>query len=868
MAETPMYSQYLQLKKQYQDCILLFRLGDFYEAFDTDARTISKVLGITLTGRGKGDNRIPMSGIPHHALKQYLPKLVKNSFKVAVADQLEPATTGKLVKRDVVKVFTAGTLVDENMLLEYENNFLAAIAFENKSQTWGLAFCDISTGEFKVSEYVQAKADQLPRKLVEELFRVRPAELLLNRKTPESVRVELAKFSLQLQEHSDFDYLKNERLLLENFGIKTLKPFAIEKLKSAVISAGVLYQYLLDTQKTSLKHITKIENLPDKEYLTLDENSIRSLELFYSLRGEQKFTLFGCLNYCQTPMGQRLLRSWLLRPLQNVEKINERYANVTELVETETATKTITEKLTEIIDTQRLLSRLATGTINAKDLLFLRQSLYQAVEIFEFVRKSELRVFKENVPGDDVTSSIKEVVKLLTAAIKDDPGLTITEGNMIKQGYNQELDKINSEAQQGREFIKNLQESERKRTGITSLKVGFNNIFGYYLEVRKSSVQKVPDNYIRKQTLMNVERFITDELKHWEEIVLSAQTKASELEYQIFESIRKEIIKKINYLEIINSAIAKIDVYINFANIAYKYKLVKPEISDEEDSSTEIKNSRHLVVETYTGQSFVANDVAFVRDEQELIILTGPNMSGKSTYIRQVALLFIMAQMGCFVPADYAKLRLADKIFTRVGSADNLAGGESTFMVEMNEAANILNNATSKSLIILDEIGRGTSTYDGLALAWSIVEHIVKVIKARTLFATHYHELVLLEDKLPSVRNYNVQVKEENDEVIFMHKIVRGATDRSYGIYVAKISGVPGSVISRANDILTELENSQLQKFSPQTIDYRQQLTFGNLSIDDEVRKEIKEIDINSLTPLEALLKIKKLQEDISRSSD
>lgn len=868
MAETPMYSQYLRLKKQYNDCILLFRLGDFYEAFEEDAKTISRVLGITLTGRGKGENRIPMAGIPHHALKQYLPKLVKQSYKVALADQLEPAVSGKLVKRDVVKVFTAGTLVDESMLLEHENNYLAAISFAKKTRTWGLAFCDISTGEFKVNQYSDATEDRLPRELIEELFRIRPAELLLSRKSHEEIRSEVSKFTLQLQEHSDFEYLKNERLLLESFGVKTLKPFGIEKLRSAVISAGVLYQYLLDTQKSSLEHITKIEQLFDKQYLSLDESSIRSLELFYSLRGEQQFTLFGCINHCKTPMGQRLLRNWLMRPLQDTAKLNNRFDNVSELMEDSSITRVITEGLAEMIDTQRLLSRLATGTVNARDLLFLRHSLSQALDIFESVKTSNLTVFKENLPGDDVVKHIDEVVGLLSISIKDDPSVTITEGNMIKEGYDTKLDKINTEAEEGRDFIRNLQETERKRTGIANLKVGFNNVFGYYLEVTKSNIANIPDNYIRKQTLVNAERFITDELKHWEDIVLSAQAKASELEYQIFESIRRRVIEKIRDIEQVNTSIAKIDLFVNLAHIAQKYKLVRPEISDEKDFATEIKNSRHLVVESFSVQDFVPNDVAFEKGEQELIILTGPNMSGKSTYIRQVALLFIMAQIGCFVPADYAKLRIADKIFTRVGSADNLAGGESTFMVEMTEAANILNNATQNSLIILDEVGRGTSTYDGLALAWSIVEHIVKVINARTLFATHYHELVLLEDKLPAVRNYNVQVKEENDEVLFMHKIVRGATDRSYGIYVAKISGVPASVVSRANDILAELENNQLKKVASQTIDYRQQLSFGNLEIEDKVRKKIKEIDIDTLTPLEALLEIKKLQEEISDRSD
>lgn len=866
MAETPMYSQYLNLKRQYPDCLLLFRLGDFYEAFESDAKTISKVLGITLTGRGKGDNRIPMAGIPHHALKQYLPKLVKNGHKVAIADQLEPARSGKLVDRDVVKVFTAGTIVDESMLLAHKNNYIASIACESKSNIWGIAFCDISTGEFRVSEYPVENNESLPRKLLEELFRIKPVELLVDRNILESIRSELSKFTLQVQEHSDFDYLKNRRLLLENFDIKSLKPFGIEKLNRAIIASGVLYQYLLDTQKTSLKHIIKIENLPDREYMLLDENAIQSLELFSSLRGDQKFTLFNCLNYCQTPMGQRLLGNWLLRPLQRVDKINTRFDNVEELVENESINGVITKKLSEIIDTQRLLSRLATGTVNARDLVFMSKSLSVAFEIFEIINQNNFKYLKENLPGKSIVEDCKEIINLINNSIKEDPAITITEGNMIKVGYNKDLDKINADAQKGREYIKSLQDKERKRTGISTLKVGFNNVFGYFLEIRKSSINNIPDDYIRKQTLVNAERFITEELKQWEDIVLTAQAKASEIEYEILGSIRKIIIDKITSLGIINDSIAIIDVYTNFANITERYKLTRPEISDDTNFPTEIKNSRHLIVEIYTGQDFVPNDVAFIQNEQEFMLITGPNMSGKSTYIRQVALLFIMAQIGCFVPADYAKFLIADKIFTRIGSADNLAGGESTFMVEMNETANILNNVTSRSLIILDEIGRGTSTYDGLSLAWAIVEYIVKVIKARTLFATHYHELVLLEDKFPSIKNYNVEVKEENDEVVFMHRIIRGATDRSYGVYVAKISGIPSDVISRANDVLHSLENNQLQKaFSP-TIDYNQQLAFGDLRMDDDIRERIKQIDINQLTPLGALLQIKKLQEDIGNN--
>lgn len=862
MASTPMYEQYQILRKKYSDCILLFRLGDFYEAFDEDAQAISKVLGMTLTGRGKGENRIPMAGMPHHALKQYLPKLVRHGYKIAIAEQLEPATVGKLVKREVVRVITAGTLLDENMLEESQNNYLATLYYLKKLNKWGLAYTDLSTGEFMICEYSNDSTN-FPRMLMQELYRIRPAEILLDRTQAEQCSPYLSKFTIQLLEHTDFDYRKSERVLLEGLKVKSLKPFGIDKHIVGIITAGVLYQYLLDTQKTSLEHIKKIQVLPDNEYMNLDGTTIRSLELFYSLSGSESNTLFSCLNKCKTAMGQRLLRSWLLRPLLKKEAINHRFDNVTDLYENEQPTQEISQYLAEIIDTERLLSRLATGNINAKDLLFLSNSLQACMAIINKISNSKLNKIKENLPKNSCIDNIDKIIKLIEKSIKDDPGLTITEGNMIRAGYDPELDEVNKEAEKGKIFIKSLQEKERAKTGITTLKVGFNQIFGYYIEVSKGSLSKVPASYIRKQTLVNAERFITEELKYWEDKVLNAQTRAAEIEYRLFEDIRDKIIAQIEEVQRINSFVALIDVYVNFAQIAKSYNLIRPEITDDTRATTEIKDSRHIVVELSLQEQFIPNDVSFKPDETEIIILTGPNMSGKSTYIRQVALLFIMTQLGCYIPAKYARIVLTDRIFTRIGSADNLAGGESTFMVEMNETANILNNATEKSIIILDEIGRGTSTYDGLALAWAIVEHLAKNIRARTLFATHYHELMLLESKMSTVKNYNVQVKEQNGEVLFMHKIVPGSTDRSYGIYVAQISGIPKTVISRADDILEELENEQLNRLSEDSIDYQDQLSFGTLPADDIIKTKIKEIDLNKLTPIDALLKIKQLQEDI-----
>ncbi len=862
MADTPMYSQYLNLKDKYPDCILLFRLGDFYEAFDDDAKAISKVLGITLTGRGKGDNRIPMAGIPHHALKQYLPKLIKNGNKVALADQLEPATTGKLVKRDVVKVITAGTILDENLLREFENNYIAVIYFEKKLKRWGLAYSDLSTGEFKINEY-SSKENQLPNELIQELYRIRPAELIVNRNQFEPIRSLLSKFSIQILDNYEFDFQKSSRLLLEKVNISSFKSFGIEKYLVGITSAGVLYKYLENTQKTELKHIKTITLQQNNEYISLDQTTINSLELFYSLRGNDENSLFNTINHAQTAMGQRLLRNWLLRPLKNKQQIENRYDNVSELIENRGILDKLKTDLGDIVDIERLTSRLATGLINARDLIFLKNSLDKANSLYNKIKNSELKKFKENLPNAGIYSDIINIVDLIDSSIKEDPAITITEGNIIKEGFDKELDKINFEAQKGREYIKNLEATEKNKTGISSLKVGYNQVFGYYIEISKSNSQKAPENYIRKQTLVNAERYITEELKKWEVIVLEAQSKASEVEYKIFEDLREKIINRISSIISYSKAISIIDVYVNFANLSISMNMTRPEITDDIKQTTELRNSRHIVVESSIKEQFIPNDVFFEKGNTDFVILTGPNMSGKSTYIRQVAILFILAQIGCFVPADYAKIVLTDRIFTRVGSADNLAGGESTFMVEMLETANILNNATERSLIILDEIGRGTSTYDGLAIAWAVVEHIVNTIKARTLFATHYHELILLEEKLPGVKNYFVEVNEEGEKIMFMHKILPGFTNRSYGIYVAKISGIPNSVIKRADDILEELEENQLKRVTEESIDYQDQLSFISTGNDSELKEKIKQIKIEEISPLDALLKIKELQDNI-----
>lgn len=865
---TPMMEQYNKLKAEYDDCILFFRMGDFYEGFEEDAKVMSRVLGITLTGRGKGAKRQDMAGVPYHALHQYLPKLVKAGYKVAIAEQLEEAQTGKIVKRDVVKVVTPGTILDEKSLETSENNYLAAIFLdENRGQeTWGLAYADLSTGEFQVSEYYQKTVSekQLPRELLTEIFRIRPAEILIPRDLKAMMTKYFGQQAFQLLDEIDYSLNESRRTLQDKFNVKSLKGFGIEELESGIVAAGALYTYLLQTQKTDLNHITKISRLNNKSYMLLDQSTIRNLELVYPLQTSSgSKTLFDTLNKCYTPMGQRRLRHWILRPLLREEEIQQRLDSVEELINNKDLKGELAEHLNNITDLERVLARLGTGSANARDLNFLKDGLINSFKILSSIKQAQLKILKNYLAEDVVINEVEEkVVKIIEKAIQEEPALTITEGNIIRRGFNVELDEIKTAETEGKDFIKNLQKQEIEQTGISSLKVRFNKVFGYYIEVSKSNLDKVPEHYIRKQTLVNAERFITDELKKWEEKVLGAEEKAAEMEYKIFEEVRNSLISYIHLMQQVIERVAQIDVLVNFANLALENKYTKPQVFADTKKQTLIKDGRHPVVESFVEEDFIPNDVAFDAEAQQTIILTGPNMSGKSTYIRQNALIFLMAQMGCFVPASLAEIAIADRIFTRVGASDNLASGESTFMVEMNETANILNNATERSLLILDEVGRGTSTYDGVAIAWAVVEHIAARIKARTLFATHYHELIQLEDKFSNVKNFNVEVKENKGKILFMRKIIRGGTDQSYGIHVGEIAGLPDKVISRAKDILSGLEQEQIKQVK-QIEASASQMSFGEIQVDDKLRDELKEIDINLITPLDALQKLKDLQDKV-----
>ncbi len=802
MSTTPMMQQYERLKAKHADCIVLFRLGDFYEAFNDDAKEISKILNITLTGRGKGETRHPMAGIPHHALQNYLKKLIKAGKKVAIADQLEEAQTGRIVERGVTKIITAGTFTDESVLDESRNNYLVAVFYNTKSG-YHLAFVDLTTAEFKVK-----KLDTY-HELSTIIFRLNPSEILVPQTLFEKFKSDFIDSYIQIIHDDDFKIDDNYQILLNHLKTTSLKGFGIEKTDETIIPSGIIIKYLKETQKTDLIHIKKISKEIDDDYMTLDPSTITNLELVWPSDGVSiDTTLFGILNEANTAMGQRKLRNWILRPLINIEPILERHNALEELLIDPMRLSDVRNLLNEICDLERIVSKLGTGNINARDLLFLQSSLNHVIKLLEFSKSYKNQLINLEAKFKENTKIIKEVISIINNSIKEDPPITITEGGIIKQGYNKELDEVRELMKRGKTWLQELQVSEIKRTKITNLKIKFNNVFGYYIEVSKSNLDKIPDNYIRKQTLVNAERFVTEELKEWESKILNASDKASSLEYEIFQSIKDEISKHIELLLFLADNLATLDVICNFAHLARKHSYTKPKLNL--NHKLEIADGRHPVVERHLKSSYVPNDILLDNTTQQVIILTGPNMSGKSTYIRQIALISLMAQIGSFVPAREANLCIVDKIFTRVGASDNLARGESTFMVEMNETANILNNSSENSLIILDEVGRGTSTYDGVAIAWAIVEYLHDVIGAKTLFATHYHELIDLEGKLKKVKNYNVDVLEENGEIEFTRKVKVGGTDQSYGVHVAKMAGVPDLVISRANQILLTLEQESM----------------------------------------------------------
>lgn len=862
---TPMQKQYDSLKKKYKDCILLFRLGDFYETFDNDAKIVSKVLNIILTKRGKGENQKPMAGIPYHAIDKYLPKLIKAGYKVAIAEQMEEPQKGKkIVERDVVRIVSAGTITNEKILSESKNNYIASIAkLETKILvTIGLAVCDITTGEFYIIEVCQDKLNYMD-KLIEEISRIDPAEILVSEEDRKTLLNKTKKIRIQYIDSNEFVFSDNKKKLLQHFKVKNLKGFGIERYKSGIIASGVLLKYIFETQKTSLSHINNIYIKQTSKYMSLDENTIRSLELVLPFQDESDSTLYKVINKCKTSMGKRKLYNWLLNPLINKRDIIKRYDSVNDLYNDSIALKKLREELNKILDTERILGKVGNQTVNARDLLGLKYSLESSKSLTLLLKPFKSKILMKIYNVLKNTREVEIIIEIISNAISEDPPATIMEGGIIREGYNKKLDVIRSSSKSGKEWLKNLEEKERLRTKINSLKVKFNKVFGYYIEISRSNLDKVPNNYVRKQTLVNAERYITPELKSKEDIILNAEERATNLEHEIFTEVREKISEKISKLQEVSNSIAILDLIANFAEIARLNRYVRPEIISNDDLILEIKDGRHPVVEELQDEPFIPNDINLDCKETQIAIVTGPNMAGKSTYIRQAAIITLLAQIGSFVPASSMKYAPADRIFTRIGARDNLASGESTFLIEMNETANILNNATKRSLIILDEVGRGTSTYDGVAIAWSVVQYIHEKIGAKTLFATHYHELVDLEKFLSRVKNYNIAIKETEGEILFLRKIQKGGTDKSYGVHVASLAGIPNEVITKAREILMSLEQEGLFEVkhieSEITKDKKEvpvQIPLMAKLPKDPIVEELKQLDLNKMTPIEALTKL------------
>jgi DNA mismatch repair protein MutS len=858
---TPMRHQYLQIKKQYPDTIVLFRLGDFYETFDEDAKIVAEVCDIVLTSRPVGKNqRVPLAGVPYHAVEGYLAKLIKAGHKVAIVEQVGEQAVRGLMPRDVIRVVTPGTVVEPTLLEEKRNNYLAALVIEDNRA--GIAYADITTGEFATT---QLSGDDIGQAVVEELERLRPAECLVQ--DTSNIQYPTSNLQLQMSKYESWRFeLGNARqALLDHFEVGSLAGYGCEGLPLAVRAAGAIVQYLRETQKAALAQLSDLRTYSTSEFMTLDASTRRNLELTQTIRtGSVKGSLLGVLDATVTAMGGRLLRQWLSQPLLDVDKLEQRLDAVGAFRQ-DTPTRTqVMALLKELADLERLTSRTAQRIAVPRDLVGIRQTLERVPQIIEAL--SQLKGIEDDHPLQTLLSQLdpcEEVAALIKEAIVDDPPATLASGGVIKPGFSAELDSIIAASRDAKRWVASLEQTERKRTGIKSLKVGYNKVFGYYIEVTKANLDAVPEEYIRKQTLVNAERFITPELKEYESLILNAQERILDIETRLFHQVCDQVAAAAERLLSTARALAHLDVYAALAEVAIRNNYVRPVLTDGDE--IEIIAGRHPVVElTRREEPFVPNDARFSQEET-ILIITGPNMSGKSTFLRQVALIVLMAQIGSFVPADQARLGLVDRIFTRIGAQDEIWAGQSTFMVEMIEMANILHHATSRSLLILDEIGRGTSTYDGLSIAWAVVEYIHNHprLRAKTLYATHYHELTELASLLPRVRNYNVAVAEEGDRVIFLHKIVPGGADRSYGIHVAQLAGLPRTVIHRAEEILKELErDSQRAPIRPRRIaEIRQLALFPETS---PIIEELKKLDVESMTPLEALNKLYELQRKVN----
>ena len=892
MSETPMMKQYKRIKAEHPDTILFFRMGDFYEMFFEDAEIASKALQITLTSRhsSKQGQSIPLCGVPYHAVDSYLARMIKQGFRVAICEQVEDPKKAKgLVKREVVRIVTPGTVLDTSLLEAKENNFIAAVfspAFDGNSQRsregqeLGLAFLDLSTGEFQLGD---VSGEQRFQKLQDELERFAPTEILVPKgystaeKSKERQVIDMYRATC-VTSFPDYAFQPRnaKETLLNHFEVHSLAGFGCQDASLGIPAAGALLQYIQETQKTSLSHIRKLSILRHENVMLIDSATQRNLELYRTINEHSRAgSLLGLLDKSMTSMGGRMLQKWMRHPLVDIERIQERLEAVQEFKDDLILRGDLRDQLQGIHDLERLITRLTLAAANARDLTALKFSLFRIPELRLLLKDANAPLIRELVDSCD---ELQDVAQLIEQSIADEPPITLREGKLIRQGYNEELDELRVISKEGKNWIASLERKEREKTGISSLKVKYNKVFGYFLEVTKPNLHLVPEHYIIKQTLVNATRFITPDLKEYESKVLGAEDKIVELEYSLFQEVRNAVTKEVERVLQTAERIAVLDVLAALAEVADRNQYVKPGVTDRDE--LEILEGRHPVIEQMRlDEPFIPNDTHMDCGDNRLLIITGPNMAGKSTYIRQVALITLMAQIGSFVPAQKATIGVVDRIFTRIGASDNLSRGESTFMVEMNETANILNNATNRSLIILDEIGRGTSTFDGMSIAWAVAEHInnEQCLGARALFATHYHELTELASLLPGIKNYNIAVKEWNDQVIFLRKIIEGGADQSYGIQVARLAGLPIPVISRAKEILADLEQDRhgeaehhfsqapsarkSQRPSKKTLASSSQLSlFGERQ--HPVLTKLKELDVSNMTPLEALNMLDQLKKE------
>ena len=870
---SPMMQEYCKTKEKYKDCVLFYRLGDFYEMFFDDALLVSKELELTLTGKDCGlEERAPMCGIPFHASEVYIKRLIEKGHKVAICEQVEDPKKAKgLVKREVIRVVTPGTTLDATSLDESKNNYLMSIV--SLEDHFGCAIADITTGDCFLTEVDR------PQKLLDEINKFVPAEIICNDAFFMSgVDTEDLKERLRIcifpLDNWYFDDGLCQRTLKEHFHVNTLEGLGVQDYDSGVIAAGALFQYLNETQKTALSHMATIHPYTADKFMLIDSSTRRNLELVETLREKQKRgSLLWVLDKTKTAMGARTLRGYVEQPLIDAQEINRRLAAVEELTQKPMLREEIREYLNPIYDLERLVSRISYQSANPRDMVSFASSLEMLPFIRQILKDFEAPVLKQIYEDMD---PLEDVTDLIKRAIVEDPPLAQKDGGIIREGFNADVDKYRRSRTDGKKWLAELEAREKERTGIKNLKIKYNRVFGYSLEVTNSFKDQVPDNYVRKQTLANAERYITQELKDLEDLILGAEDRLYALEYELFADVREKVGQEVVRIQKTAKAVAALDVFASLALVAERNNFVKPKIN--ENGVLDIKGGRHPVVEQMIeNDMFIANDTYLDNQKKRVSVITGPNMAGKSTYMRQTALIVLMAQIGSFVPAEKANIGIVDRIFTRVGASDDLASGQSTFMVEMTEVANILRNATAKSLLILDEIGRGTSTFDGLAIAWAVIEHIsnTKLCGAKTLFATHYHELTELEGKIPGVNNYCIAVKEKGDDIVFLRKIVKGGADKSYGIQVAKLAGVPDSVISRAKELVEELSDADItaavkdltapkkkQKIMYDQVDMAQMSLFDTVQ-DNDIVDEIRDLDMTHLTPMEAMNILYNLQNKI-----